>query len=86
MSKAAELLGVLSTLNLQGITARFLKEIGSRLQADSSSLARAELLALCYGMRWVRLSMRTDSEVSSLMGGWCGILSSVQSLVWRDRP
>lgn len=73
MSKAAELLGVLSTLNLQGITARFLKEIGSRLQADSSSLARVELIALCYGMRWVRLSMRTDSEVSSLMGAWCGM-------------
>ena len=73
MSKAAELLGVLSTLNLQGITARFLKEIGSRLQADSSSLARAELLTLCYGMRWVRLSMRTDSEVSSLMSTWRGM-------------
>lgn len=63
MSKAAELLGVLSANNLKSITARFLKEVGSRLQADSSSLQRQELLTLCHGLRFVRLSANSGDQV-----------------------
>ncbi|KAL6769541.1 hypothetical protein ACKKBG_A31400 [Auxenochlorella protothecoides x Auxenochlorella symbiontica] len=63
MTKAAELLGVLSATSLDNITARFLKEVGSRLQADSASFIRQELLNLCNGLRFIRLRAGTSEEL-----------------------
>lgn len=70
MTKAAELLGVLSATSLDNITARFLKEVGSRLQADSASFIRQELLNLCNGLRFIRLRAGTSEEVR--MKSWLG--------------
>ncbi|CAL8468215.1 g7754 [Coccomyxa elongata] len=60
----AEIIGALSRTRLVAITNRFLKELDQRLRVDASS-ARQEILQMCEGMHYIRLSTSTDAEVSA---------------------
>jgi hypothetical protein len=61
--RVARALGLLSRRRFAAVTARFLRELEARVRADSSA-ARAEVAALCRGLRHLHL------PVSPLRAAW----------------
>lgn len=72
LDMCSQILGALSPQRLATITAKFLKELCeamapgkvSRLKSDLPT-PRQEILHLCRGMRHVKLSLRTSTEVNT---------------------
>lgn len=75
---ASQLLGVLSAGNLEAIQARYLSEVKARLGKDCAGPERQQLLALCAGMRSVRLGFADTRQVRVCV---CGVFC-VDAGVW----
>lgn len=62
---ASRLIGSLSSMCLDSITDRFLKELTLRIKSDASSSSRQEIYALCHGLRFVRFCDDTSALLRS---------------------